>query len=67
MTYDPTDDETIYPAAYEIFCKKMAQRYNWKLKEARRLNRDVLPVDCIFEGDVEFPKSPMDWSKGRDV
>ena len=66
MTYDPHSDETTYPAVRASHCEGMRDRYNWQLKEVRRKNRDIMPVDCVFEGDVEFPKWFMDWSKGTD-
>ncbi|MGB3558740.1 MAG: hypothetical protein WBD58_14200 [Geitlerinemataceae cyanobacterium] len=45
-----------HPAASEEECEKMAKRYGWHLKETERKRTgffDPLPVDCIFEKDVQ--------------
>jgi hypothetical protein len=37
-------------------CIKMGKKYEWKLKDVvLRVDRPILKVDCVFEGDTEFP------------
>jgi hypothetical protein len=46
----------------------MAAKYGWTLVDTRRRieARDPLVWECIFQGDAEFPKGPMDYSGGQD-
>ena len=48
---------TVHAAASPRLCKEMETRYGWKLLRIRKSKggNDVLPVDCIFEGEAEFP------------
>ena len=54
---------TSHWAVHEHYCRLMAKKYGWTLLEARRRieARDPLVVECIFEGDAEFPKSFIDY------
>lgn len=31
--------------------KKMGKKYGWELIEVKQTERDILPVDCVFEGE----------------
>ena len=34
----------------------MGKKYEWNLKDiVLRTDRPILKVDCVFEGDTEFP------------
>jgi hypothetical protein len=58
---------TSHWAASEENCDKMEQKYGWKLLDKRRNDeQSILPVECIFEGNAEFPKSSMDYSAGDE-
>ncbi len=37
-------------------CEHMEQKYGWKLTDIEETNDPILEVDCVFEGNVEFPK-----------
>jgi hypothetical protein len=45
------DKRNIHPAASEEACEKMGKKYGWELIEAKQTERDILPVDCVFEGE----------------
>lgn len=36
-------------------CYLIAKKYGWKLLRIEPTQDPVLKVDCIFEGDTEFP------------
>ncbi len=36
-------------------CYIMAKKYGWKLLRIEITQAPVLKVDCIFEGETEFP------------
>jgi hypothetical protein len=33
----------------------MAKKYGWKLKQFTPNGNPILPVDCEFEGEAQFP------------
>jgi hypothetical protein len=33
----------------------MAKKYGWKLKQFTPNGNRILPVDCEFEGEAQFP------------
>jgi hypothetical protein len=54
--YDPEEDVSRHGAADEKDCDNMRKKYGWKLKRTERTDRKILEVDCVFEGDTEFPR-----------
>ena len=46
-----------HAAATPSDCEKMAKKYRWKLKGVERNGNNLLPVDCIFDGETTFPES----------
>jgi hypothetical protein len=59
---------TSHWAVSEECCKLMAEKYGWSLQEAKqRLDaKDPLAWECVFDRDAEFPKTFMDYTKGKD-
>lgn len=55
--------ESRHAAADEDCCEEMAEKYGWKLKRVELNKNDILKVDCVFEGETEFPKSYYDPEK----
>lgn len=37
----------------------MEEKYGWKLIEIEKLDGQIFKVDCVFQGQTEFP----DWYK----
>jgi hypothetical protein len=64
-----TKETTSHFATDPKKCEEMADKYNWKLQRYKDTGSGNLPVECIFEGDAEFPKSRMDYieSEQEDV
>ena len=48
---------TVHAAASPEHCREMERRYNWTLRRIRKARGgdNILPVDCEFEGEAEFP------------
>ncbi len=68
--YDPGRDETRWPAVSEECCNTMARKYKWKQPRSvadRYENTDsrLLPVNCVFLGDCQFPKRSIDHTAGE--
>jgi hypothetical protein len=53
-------DKSRHAAADEECCDEMAEKYGWKLVDVEETGNDVLPVDCVFDGETEFPQSYYD-------
>ena len=67
MNNSESQNETNYWAADESDCERMEKNQGWTLKRVERHGRGgPLPVDCIFSGDVKFPKTGIDLSAGDD-
>jgi len=63
MSVDPNQDkETTHSATDEDKCYEMEARYGWDLNKVVETKSEILSVDCIFDGDAEFPKSRMDYT-----
>lgn len=43
-----------------IVAVKWLKNYGWQLVDVEKTGNPVLPVDCVFEGETEFPKSYYD-------
>ncbi|MFM7450340.1 MAG: hypothetical protein ACKO24_17300 [Leptolyngbyaceae cyanobacterium] len=55
--YDEDENVSRHAAASEGDCENMARKYGWKLIEVERTPEDpIFKVDCVFEGETEFPK-----------
>lgn len=52
-----TEDEKIsrHAATDRDKCQKMADKYGWELLKVEPTNNKLLKVDCVFEGETEFP------------
>jgi hypothetical protein len=46
---------TVHAAASRQHCKDMADRYGWRLVDSKLNGDKILPVDCEFEGNAQFP------------
>ncbi|PZO34622.1 MAG: hypothetical protein DCF17_20135 [Shackletoniella antarctica] len=46
---------TVHAAATPGHCAQMAKKYGWKLKQFTPNGNRILPVDCEFEGEAQFP------------
>jgi len=36
-------------------CQEMADKYGWNLLRVESTNNNVLQVNCVFEGETQFP------------
>jgi len=36
-------------------CQEMADKYGWELLRVEPTDNDILQVDCVFEGETQFP------------
>lgn len=67
MPYNPESNETNYWAASKRDCERMETNQGWRLKRTKAHGKGgPLPIDCIFEGDVTFPKVGIDYKAGDD-
>ncbi len=58
--YDEEENVSRHSAADADDCLEMEQKYGWDLKRVEDLPEtpnQVFEVDCVFEGETEFPKS----------
>ncbi|MEA5471494.1 hypothetical protein [Spirulina sp. 06S082] len=60
--YDQEDNKSRHAAVDPDCCEEMAQKYSWRLVDIEPLAGDILKVDCVFEGETEFP----DWYKEQE-
>jgi hypothetical protein len=67
MSEPQSQNKSRHAAADEECCDEMAEKYGWKLVDVEETGNDILPVDCIFEGDTEFPKSYYDIEEKDDA
>lgn len=61
--YDAEENVSRHAAVEPADCLKMEVKYGWILKRIEELPEDVnqvFEVDCVFEGQTEFPKSYHD-------
>ncbi|MGB5896790.1 MAG: hypothetical protein WBD58_18105 [Geitlerinemataceae cyanobacterium] len=57
---------TSHWAISEEACESMEEKYGWTLVETNRDNSNLLPVECVFEGEAEFPKGSIGYSAGEE-
>lgn len=55
--YDEEEDESRHAVANEDCCEEISERYGWNLLAIETTSSYALPVDCVFEGETEFPRS----------
>lgn len=55
--YDEDENLSRHAAADEDCCEEMSERHGWNLVDIESTGNTELPVDCIFEGETEFPRS----------
>ncbi|NJR53081.1 MAG: hypothetical protein HC780_29530 [Leptolyngbyaceae cyanobacterium CSU_1_3] len=56
----------LYNENDEDCCEEMTEKYDWQLVDVEKTGDPVLPVDCVFEGETQFPKSYYDTDKEQD-
>lgn len=61
--YSEADNLSRHAAVDEDCCEEMAEKYGWQLVNVEETGDPVLEVDCVFEGQTEFPKSYYDTEK----
>jgi hypothetical protein len=57
--YDEEEDVSRHAASAPKDCLDMEERNGWELKRIEELPEtpnQVFEVDCVFEGETEFPK-----------
>jgi hypothetical protein len=62
-----TYSKSRHAAADEECCHQMAEKYGWKLVDVEPTGNNILPVDCIFEGETEFPQSHYDTKEEKNA
>lgn len=59
--YDKDENISRHGAVSPDDCYRMEKRQNWKLKRIEETPNDpVSKVDCVFEGETEFPNYQED-------
>ena len=60
--YDDNKNESRHAAVDRKDCENMANRQKWRLKDIEIIGGDqaIFKVDCVFEGETEFPKTFYD-------
>ncbi len=55
LRYDDDEDVSRHAATDEEKCEDMATKYKWSLIRVEPADDPILKVDCVFEGETEFP------------
>lgn len=53
MENEPT--ESRHAATDKDKCDDMADKYGWELVRVEPTENPILEVDCVFDGETEFP------------
>ncbi|MGK7905479.1 MAG: hypothetical protein AB4352_29555 [Hormoscilla sp.] len=62
--YDEDENLSRHAATDEGCCEEMERKYGWKLKRIEPIRYDpIFKVDCVFEGQTEFPQPYHDNDK----
>jgi hypothetical protein len=61
--YDEDEDVSRHAAATPEDCEEMERRNEWTLVDVEPTGNPILPVDCVFDGETEFPQSYYDKEK----
>jgi hypothetical protein len=64
--YDQEKNESRHAAVDEGCCEEMERKYGWNLIRVEVTSDSILEVDCVFEGETEFPKSYYDTDQEED-
>ncbi len=59
----PETPETTFSVSEQKRCREIAQKYGWKLTQENGVvytGAALLPWDCTYKGNVNFPKAPND-------
>ena len=64
--HNENENKSRHAAADDDCCDEMAEKYGWQLVDVEQTGDPILPVDCVFEGETEFPKSYYDTDKEQD-
>ncbi|MGK7928352.1 MAG: hypothetical protein AB4290_24450 [Spirulina sp.] len=62
LRYDPDENISRHGATDPQKCEEMQQKYKWNLIRVEITDDKILEVDCVFEGETEFP----DWYKEQE-
>lgn len=54
--YDSNEDVSRHGATDDAQCLEMESRQGWRLVRTEPVDRELLEVDCVFEGDTNFPR-----------
>jgi hypothetical protein len=55
--YDPDENVSRHGATDPDKCEEMADKYDWNLIRIEETCDPLFEVDCVFEGETEFPPS----------
>lgn len=55
--YDEEENISRHAVANEDCCEEISERYGWSLLDIEATSDSSLTVDCVFEGETEFPRS----------
>ena len=53
--HNENENKSRHAAADDDCCDEMAEKYGWQLVDVEQTGDPILPVDCVFEGETEFP------------
>lgn len=51
MTEEAKQEENRHAVTEPDLCRKMARKYDWRLKRIERTPIRDLPYECVFEGE----------------
>jgi hypothetical protein len=64
--YEEEEDVSRHSAADEGCCEEMEEKYGWELVAIEEINDPFFGVDCVFDGETEFPKPYNETEKEED-
>ncbi len=64
--YDPDENVSRHGATDPDKCEEMADKYGWSLVRVEETGDSVLEVDCVFDGETEFPFSLYELKHERE-
>jgi len=64
--YDPDENVSRHGATDPDKCEEMADKYGWNLVRIEETGDSVLEVDCVFDGETEFPPTPYEPKHERE-
>ncbi len=63
LRYDEDENKSRHAASDADCCDEIAEKYGWQLVDVEQTGNATLPIDCVFEGETDFPKSYYDAEK----